>query len=44
MVRIGAITLTACWLLWPSKQQVLFTNKNFTKNAVVTKILTKFET
>ena len=23
MVRIGATTLTACWLLWPSKQQVL---------------------
>ena len=23
MVKIGAITLTVCWLLWPSKQQVL---------------------
>ena len=23
MVKIGATTLTVCWLLWPSKQQVL---------------------
>ncbi len=35
MVRIGATTLTACWLLWPSKQQVLCMTFNIAAVSVV---------